>query len=100
MPSAFPRSSDRALPGFELRAVTIGPGCERSYDETEWRDAVVFVWRGEIELESLTGVRCRFERGDVLWLDGLPLRALHGGRGPTLLVAVSRSSAGATVETD
>jgi hypothetical protein len=92
MPSAFPRRSDGAPPGFEIRAVTIEPGCERDYDETDWRDAVVFVWRGEIELESLTGVRCRFDRGDVLWLAGLPLRALHSPRGPALLVAVSRST--------
>jgi hypothetical protein len=100
MPSAFPRSSDGAPPGFEIRAVTIGAGCERGYDETEWRDAVVYVWRGEIELESLTGVRCRFERGDVLWLAGLPLRALHGCRDPVLLVAVSRSSAPVVPETN
>jgi hypothetical protein len=93
MRSAFPRSSDRALPGFEIRAVTIEPGCERGYDESEWRDAVVYVWRGEVELESLAGVRCRFEPGDVLWLAGLPLRALHSRRGPVLLVTVCRSPA-------
>jgi hypothetical protein len=100
MPSASPRPSEGASSGFEIRAVTIGPGGRRGYDETEWRDALVFVRHGEIELESLTGVRCRFERGDVLCLAGLPLRALHSRRGQALLVAVFRSAAPITAETD
>jgi hypothetical protein len=81
----------QAPPGFELRAVRIGPGDERGYDEAEWRDAVVFVWQGEVELEGLAGARCTVERGDVLWLVGLPLRALcNRGCEPALLIAVSR----------
>ena len=77
-------------PAFELRVVTIAPGRERAYHEAEWRDALVFVERGEIELESPTATS-RFARGDVLWLIGLPLRALRNrGQEPTLLVAISR----------
>jgi hypothetical protein len=76
--------------GFEIRAVTIGPVGERVYDEAEWRDALVFVSRGEIELECLSGNSCRVEQGDVLWLVGLPLRVLRNRAGePALLVAVS-----------
>ncbi|MBA2533395.1 MAG: hypothetical protein H0V21_00120 [Rubrobacter sp.] len=55
------------------------------------RGALVVVERGEIELECERGTRRRFGRGSVLWVSGLPLRALrNSGRGPALLVAVSR----------
>jgi hypothetical protein len=81
----------RILPAFQLRTVAVAPGRERAYDETDWRDAIVVVERGEIEVECLAGSRRRFGSGDVLWLVGLPLRAVHN-RGPeaALLVAVSR----------
>jgi quercetin dioxygenase-like cupin family protein len=78
---------------FVLRAVAVAPGCERAYDEAEWRDAIVSVARGEIELECFSGLRHRLRAGDVLWLAGLPVRALHNhGLEPALLVAVSRRS--------
>ena len=32
---------------------------------------------GEIELRGVSGASARFGRGDLLWLDGVPLRALH-----------------------
>ena len=84
---------DGRSPAFVLRAIAIDPGCERRYDEAEWRDAIVSVTRGQIELEASGGVRCRFRTGDVLWLDGLHLRALHNcGAEPALLLAVSRRS--------
>jgi hypothetical protein len=77
---------------FEVRRVVVSPGVERLFVESEWRDAIVVVESGGLELESSTGIRWRFGRGDVLWLIGLPLRALHAyGRTPTVLVAVSRS---------
>jgi hypothetical protein len=83
---------DRPLPpAFERRRIAVAPGRERAYDEADWRGALVVVERGEIEVEDLDG-RCEsFRRGDVLWLVGLPLRALHNrGLETTLLVAVSR----------
>lgn len=49
----------------------------RIYNEAEWRDALVMVGRGEIELESVDGDSCRFGRGSVLCLVGLRLRALR-----------------------
>jgi len=76
---------------FVVRAVAVAPGCERAYVEEEWRDAIVVVKRGEIELEWLDGTCHRFGRGDLLWLTGLPVRALHNrGSRPALLVGVSR----------
>ena len=82
----------RALPSaFALRVVAIAPGGRRDYDSVSWRDALVVVEHGAIELECLSGRHHRFERGAVLWLAGLPLRALHNkGYEPALLVAVSR----------
>jgi hypothetical protein len=78
-------------PGFEVRAVAFEVGVARIYNETEWRDALVVVTRGEIELESVSGESCRFGRGSVLCLVGLRLRALRSrGTEPTVLVAVSR----------
>ena len=80
------------MPDFNVRAVAIWPGVERAYDEDEWRDAIVFVRRGEIELECLSGERRSFERGHILWLANLPLRALHNrGDRPALLLVVCRA---------
>ncbi len=74
---------------FEHRVVSVPPGGAIDYDEADWRDALVLVVRGEIELG-----RERFGRGSVLSLAGLPLRALHNqGAEPAELVAVRRRRA-------
>jgi hypothetical protein len=76
---------------FELQAVTIAPACERPYDEREWRDTLVLVQHGTIELESLHGIRRRFGRGTVLCLAGLSLRALcNRGKVPARVITVTR----------
>jgi hypothetical protein len=82
----------RRLPSaFALHAISIAPGGEHLYDQDEWRDALVVVERGQIELECSAGGRLRFGPGAVLWLFGLPLRALYNcGAEPALVVAVSR----------
>ncbi len=78
-------------PGFERRVIHLAPGSERAYDGSEWLDAIVVVERGEIELECWRGDRVSFASGDVLFLGGLPLRALRNrGEVPVLLSAVSR----------
>lgn len=80
-------------PSFELRLIVVPPGCQRAFDEVEWRDALVIVERGEIDLECTGGTTRRFRAGDVLYLTGLPLRALlNRAQRPALLVAVSRRS--------
>ena len=74
---------------FERRIVSVPPRGALEYDEADWRDALVLVVRGEIELG-----RARFGRGSVLSLAGLPLRALHNqGAEPAELVAVRRRRA-------
>jgi quercetin dioxygenase-like cupin family protein len=86
----------RLPPRFELRVVTMAPGQLWAYDQAEWRDALVVVERGELVLECRAGSRRCFGRGDVLCLEGLPLRALHNrGPEPVVLAVVSRRGAGA-----
>ena len=76
---------------FLRREVIVEPGAERPYDPGEWFDALVMVEHGEIELACHAGGLARFTRGDVLWLTGLPVRALRNpGPDPAVLVAVSR----------
>jgi hypothetical protein len=78
-------------PAFELRTIVVPAGGERPYDGTEWRGALVVVERGEIELQARSGGCRRFARGEVLWMTGLPLRALRNrGREPAVLVAITR----------
>jgi quercetin dioxygenase-like cupin family protein len=77
---------------FDVHVVAVAPGDARPYEPAEWRDALVVVERGEIELETVSDGTRRYVRGDVLWLSGLPLRALRNRGGePAVLVAVSRA---------
>jgi hypothetical protein len=80
------------LPSWaRLRVVVVAPSQRLAYDEADWRDAIVVVEAGAIDLECLGGSRRRFLRGDMLWLSGLTLRALHNpGPEPAVLAAVSR----------
>ncbi|CAN5505008.1 hypothetical protein BH20ACT2_BH20ACT2_05930 [soil metagenome] len=78
-------------PSFALKVVVVAPGTARTYDEAEWRDALVLVEHGRVELECCAGGRTGFGRGDLFWLAGLPLRALHNlGPEPAVLCAISR----------
>lgn len=86
-------------PAFERRVIVVAPGRSHAYDEAEWRDALVVVKHGEIELDCSAGGCRRFGRGAVLCLTGLPLRALRNrGPEPAVLVAVSRVTAGSQDE--
>ena len=77
---------------FARRQVVLNPGDRRPYDQDEWDDALVIVKRGEVDLECRSGGRLRFIAGDMLWLTGLPLRALRNpGPEPAVLVAISRA---------
>jgi hypothetical protein len=74
-----------------VREVAVAPGGDRPYDPREWRDALVLVKAGEIELRGVSGATRLFARGDLLYLDRVPLRALHNpGATPAVLIAVSR----------
>jgi hypothetical protein len=78
---------------FTVRVVAVGPGEEHVYDEAEWRDAIVLVQRGEIELRGVSGAARGFGPGALIWLEGVPLRALHNaGSEPAVLLAIARAN--------
>ncbi|GAA5134450.1 hypothetical protein [Pseudonocardia adelaidensis] len=78
-------------PSFRSRTVTIRPGGARPYVEEEWRDALVVVECGAVVVECHAGGRRSFGTGDVLWLTGMGVRAVHNeGEESAVLVAVSR----------
>jgi hypothetical protein len=78
---------------YAVRVVEVAAGEQRVYDEAEWRDAIVFVQRGEIELRGVSGASRSFGRGDLLWLERVPLRALHNpGIEPAVLLAIARAN--------
>ncbi len=63
-----------------------------AYEEDDWRDALITVESGELELVMTCGRSCFFQQGDLLWFQGLPLARLHNrGAEPTVLVAASRN---------
>jgi hypothetical protein len=76
----------------DIRTVALEPGGTLLYDEEEWRDALVKVESGEIELQMTCGRSCFFQRGDLLWFQGLPLASLHNrGEEPAVLLAAART---------
>ncbi len=76
---------------FVRRTVVLDPGTSQRTHDGEWRDALVLVERGEVDLECAAGGRRRFSAGAVLWLTGIDIRVLHNvGTGPVELVAVTR----------
>jgi len=81
----------RLPPEFTLRVVTVLPGRPYAYQVAEWRECLVVVESGELELEHIDSSRHRFGPGSLLAMDSMPLRWLHAaGPGPVLLSAVSR----------
>lgn len=76
---------------FAKRELTVAPGCSQAYDPADWRDAIVVLERGRVDLVHLDGRRVSLSDGAVVSLDGLALRCLHNpGPAPAVLVAVSR----------
>jgi hypothetical protein len=81
-----------ALPAwFERRVVTIGPGETLDDGDWGWRDEIVSVEAGALDIVGPDGDVLHLDVGAVLWLDGVPHVALRGaGEGPTVLAAIRR----------
>lgn len=78
---------------FDLRLIAIAAGDSKPFVPGEWRDSLVVVEQGGVELECARGGRRAFATGAVLFLTGLPLRAIHNpGKETALLAAVSRTA--------
>lgn len=91
-PSRFSLLGRTPGPRFRTRLLTIPPGGSRVYESKEWRDALVVVERGELELCSHAGVHLRLGAGAALALSGLPLSELRNpSTEPLLLSAVTRA---------
>ena len=80
-----------ARPEFVRHTVVLDPGTSRPYDDPEWRDALVLLIQGEVDLECSAGGRRRFHAGAALWLADIDLRVLHNvGVDVAVILAVSR----------
>jgi hypothetical protein len=74
--------------------MTIAAGIELAVNAVDWRDSIVVVERGSLEVEGLDGNRTTFTTGAMLCLDGLPTGTLcNRGPDPVQLFALSRASA-------
>ena len=81
-------------PSFASREVTLAPGESRPHDEQEWRDSLIVVDSGEIELRCRAGGNRRFGAGAVLWFTGLDLASVHNpGPEPAVFRGISRRPA-------
>jgi hypothetical protein len=81
----------RLWPTFAARTVVLTPGSALPFAEADWSDALIVIESGELEIETINGLRRRFRAGEILWFAGLGLRVLRaGGAEPTVLKAVSR----------
>jgi FAD/FMN-containing dehydrogenase len=77
--------------GFERHVVVIAPGAEQPIFDAEWRDRLIVVEAGQVELECRGGARARFVRGDVLFVDGLSVCLIRNpGRVSAVLCTVAR----------
>jgi quercetin dioxygenase-like cupin family protein len=75
---------------FRRRVVELAPGEELDIDADRWRDALVLLEGGEVELECAAGERSRFAAGAVLCLPP-PVRLLrNSGSEPARLISISR----------
>ena len=80
------------VPTFHTRTVTLAPGEDRPHDEDEWRDALVVVDAGEIELCCSAGGSRTFGAGAVLWFTGLELvRVRNPGDTEAVFRGISRA---------
>jgi hypothetical protein len=71
--------------------VTIAPGETLDAGGSEWRDEIVSVEMGALDVVGPDGSVLHLSHGAVLWLDGVPHVSLRGaGEQTTVLAAIRR----------
>ena len=75
---------------FRRRVIELAPDEELGIDPDAWRDAIVFLETGEVELECVAGECRRFVAGAVLCL-APPVRVIRNCGGDRVrLISISR----------
>jgi hypothetical protein len=78
-------------PWFERRTVEIAVGAELGPDDGAWRDEIVSIEAGALDIVAPDGTVLHLDTGAVLFLDGVAHVALRAaGDVPTVLAAVRR----------
>lgn len=85
-PEQFARDSA----DFIRRVIELAPDQELSPGLVAWRDAIVFLTDGEIELVCVEGECRRFTRGAMLCLTPTVRLLRNSGVEPARLIAISR----------
>jgi quercetin dioxygenase-like cupin family protein len=85
-PEQFARDSAE----FFRRVIELAPDQELSSGLAEWRDAIVFLTEGEIELVCVEGERRRFPRGAMLCVTPKVRLLRNSGVEPARLIVISR----------
>jgi hypothetical protein len=82
------RSASRS---FSRRVIELQPGACLDHDDAFWRDAIVFLTAGELDVECSGGTGHCFRAGDILTFASLPIRRAHNsGAEPTRLLVIWR----------
>ena len=84
----------RVRGNFDLRVVEIAPFAEFDHALVNWRDAIVFIRSGVIDVVCANGGYARFYCGDMLCLAPLSLRVVRNASAKTArLLLVARRAA-------
>jgi hypothetical protein len=76
---------------IEVSIRILDAGTETAYHPDDWKDSIVEIEAGAVEIETCHGQAVAFNAGDVFWLAGLPVRALNNrGDIPAVLVTATR----------
>lgn len=83
--------------GFCRAVIRLVPGESLSCNAASWRDALILLSRGEIEVRAPDGFTGRFATGAVIAFAEIPLSVVHAvGVGQVVLTAVRRCDPEAT----
>jgi hypothetical protein len=88
----LPDLLDRDHPNRFLRSVIrLAPGASLSCSDPSWRDALLVLGQGEIEVRTPDGSTGRFSTGAVIAVADIPLSVVHAvGPEHAVLAAVRR----------